>query len=434
MDRDVSRGGSEPSQRAATGALLAACSFVLGVAAPAAPPAWATQQPALTITPARVEGNAVRGQNVGPLTIRNTTPRRYQVRVLPVLVGQHADGALWVRGTPRDMAAARRMMAVSGRARFALAPGEARSVRARLRVPSARGNFYGGLMFRASAAPETQRAEIVEVLQLNGRVFLRPPAAHRRPHAEALEVRGESAPGGHLNLFARVANRGNVDLRASGTVRVRDRSGRVRFSGRLARLDVLPGYDVDLRADLGDVVLPAGSYVVDARVRAGAKLLRRRGSLELFGPNALATRRARLMSFEAPTAVDGDAAEVSATFRNTGNVTFAPRAELLVSGAKRPVPMEAESVAPGRQGKATAAVRLVGTRARELTVRLRVNGRRLDARTVSVTPVGRAGMLDRARDLIVRHAVGLVLLLTGLLLASLIGISKLILLERAQPR
>lgn len=190
-------------------------------------------------------------------------------------------------------------------------------------------------------------------------------------------------------------------------------------------MDVLPGYGVDLHADLGAVVLPAGSYTLEARVRAAGMLLRERTRVTLFAPNELATRRVRLVSFEPPRVVDGEDATLSAAYRNTGNVPFEPKAELLVSGRQGPISLHSERVSPGSEGKATGTLCLGGKGPRELTVRLLVGGHLIGTRTVSVTrgpPRERPAPCQRLE----RGARGVVVLvLAVLLVVALVALVRL---------
>jgi hypothetical protein len=399
-------------------AFLVSVMVIVALAMLADQMAQGAQGPALTITPGQVEGTAGPGQSTGPITISNTTGRAYSVTVLPVLVGQRSDGGLFVRTQAAPRALAGRLLRVAGRTNFPLPNGAARTVSARLHSSSPEDNYYGGLLFRATPTGVAQDSQIGAVLQLNARVFLRPPPPLRRPAGALLQLHGESGRKRTLRLVARVANRGNVDFRPSGTVRVRDSAGRVRFSGRLGSVDLLPGYDMDLRVDLGGVVLPAGPYTLEALVRAGGKLLRKRTNVRLLGPNELATRRARLVKFEPPRATSGAEVKVSATYRNTGNVQLDPRVELSVSGLKESLVLDTEPVRPATEGKATGTLRLNGTRSRDLTARLLIGKERLDTRTVTVTPVPRGSVMNRVSDWIVRRAVWLVLVLAVLLLLT----------------
>ena len=386
----------------------AAFALVLPARATAAAPGT------LTITPAQAVGISHPGQRVGPFTIINSTRKRFDVTAVPVLLGQTIDGALFVRQDRASRARARLLLRRLGRGRFRLPSGKTRSVTVVHVRRSSRHNFYGGVLFQAIPARRPRGSSLAYILQLNARVWLRPPRHLQRRDARLERIDGEQHGPRALRFAVRFANRGNVDVRPLGTLRVLDALGRLRFRSRIGGFDVLPGYRVDLATVLRRPVLATGAYVVDVRVRVGNKLLRKRTTLRLFGPNAIATRRAELVAFDPPHAVRGENVDLSATYRNTGNVTFAPRAEVSVSGLDGWQGLETERVAPGRLGTAKGSVVLEGSAPRNVRLRLLVGGRVADERTVTVTPVDHPAVGERLREWVIGHALVLVVALVAL--------------------
>ena len=111
-------------------------------------------------------------------------------------------------------------------------------------------------------------------------------------------------------------------------------------------------------------------------------------------------------------------------FRNTGNVSHAPRTELQVRPVRNGTPgrvaltrrLDAERTEPGKTGSFEGKLDLPGSATSyQLTVRLLGVGEATAARDVSVTPTDRPPILTRATDWVTEHA----LLLVGLLLVLL---------------
>jgi hypothetical protein len=408
-----------------------AAAAAAGIAGLAATPLGA-QPPlrALTITPALAEGFSYPGQRIGPFTILNTTGERYAVRALPVLIGQRFDGSLFVRQDPVSRARARRFIELVDRAHFPLASGEARSVSSTLRSDPPRRDFYGGVLFEGAPSGALRGSRLRQVLQLNARIALRPPPAFQSVRARLTEIAAEQAGPRRLRYLVRLANTGNVDVRPKGVLRVLDSSGAVRFGRPLRRLQVLPGFAVDLPAAPARVVLPAGRYILEARVRVGKLVLRKRESMRLFGPNEAATRRAKIVGLVVHDAYIGHEARVQVDYRNLGNVFFAPAASLRASDGQE-ASLATEAVAPGKEGRATGKIEFSGTGSRDVTVRLRADGRELDRRTISVTPVERPPLRNRLQNWIVEHALLLVGALAALVAALLATVATL--LVRRQP-
>jgi hypothetical protein len=204
----------------------------------------------------------------------------------------------------------------------------------------------------------------------------------------------------------------------------------VRFRSTVEGFDVLPGAEVDLPGELKGTVLPPGRYEMEAVIRVGKRSLRLERPLELFGPNEVATTRAEITSFEPPRAEEGEEVGVAVGYRNTGNVTFRPRAELRVGGLDGAIALDAAEVEAGATGEATGSVPIEGTRSRQLTVRLLAGDRELDMTTVTVTPSARRSLGDRAGDWIAENAVVVVAVLLGLVLAMGALLAALVLRRR----
>ncbi len=400
--------------------------------------------PALNLSPSQFPGVLSGPLQVGPMTLLNGTQTDYRIRVFPVLLGQRRNGGIFVREEARDRKRAGRVLVVQTR-RFGLVPGEARSVFSRVsRVPPS-GSFYGGVLFQATPprGRPSARRQITNVLQLTASVLLDPVAAKRRLRFATEPIRAESPEKGQLRLLVPVSNRGNVYRRVGAAVVVRDGSGEVAARTRAKGVKILPGAIVDLPA-VPKEKLPAGDYTLSATLRGAGRAVRAKGSMRLFGVNAVATRTARLTDFDSPTAFRGQDVEVKASFENTGNVPYAPEAELLVrsAGGEEPGavverrPMEVDRAEPGKTGAIQTEVELPDdTRSYQLTVRLLAGTRLIDSRDVSVTPTERPPVLTRAKNWVTENALAVVgVLLVALIIGGIAGIGYVRRLKKAGAR
>jgi hypothetical protein len=415
-----------------TAAIAAGLAAVIPAAASAqAPP------PSVTLSPAIAEGTARAGIRVGPFGIRNGTPQAYDLRMVPVLLGQARDGGLFVRLDAASRAEARSLMEAT-RSRAGFAPGAQLAAGARvLRVPPRQG-LYGGLLFEAAPRRAKNAAEpqIASVLRLNARVLLDPPVRQRRISFAAARVRAEQAGERRLALRVPVTNRGNTFAAIGGTVTVADASGREVARVPIRRIRVLPGATVELSRRL-TTPLPAGDYRLTASLRSGSHRVEGRGDMRLVATSEVPTRSAKLVTFSPPRAYRGERADVRATFRNTGNVAFAPTAELVVRRTGGDVVARlratAERAAPGR----TATLRTSfdvpsGSGPLELTVRMTSADHTLDERTASVTPADRPPLLTRVSDAVTEHAITVLVLAVLPLLAALVSGARYV--RRLQTR
>lgn len=381
----------------------------------------ASGQDTLTISPSEAEGIATPGTRTGPFEITNSTDTSYEMEVFPVLVGQNSDGALLVRQAPEDLRVAARSLRVIGDRSFDLKAGDSRSVMAKLISAVPDGGFYGGVLFQGTPPAESGGAQVTQVLQLNARVYLEPPADAQRPQFELTDLRVEQNGSRRLQALLGFHNTGNTVLLPSAGLAVRDDDGDIRFKGRMDGLGVIPGASVDIPVDLGGRVLEAGSYRVEAKVRSEGRTRRIARPFELFGPNEVATEAAEVVGFDPPQAEEGAETEITVRYENTGNVDLTPRAELVVGGLGEPVALETSSSTPGELGSATGSVHLKGVSSRQLTVRLLADGRELDKSSVTVTPTPSRPLSERTSDWLTENALLLMALLLGLVFALTIA-------------
>jgi hypothetical protein len=399
--------------------------LVAALALVVAGPASAQQEPSIGLFPSRATGEAVRGAAVGPFTLRNGTDRHYDVQVVPILLGQARDGGLFVRDDAAGLASARRLLRpqVNG---FDFPPGAARSVRALVRRVSREGSVYGGILFRARQKGLTGGGgQITNVLQLNASLLLRPQAEKRRAQLATEPIRAEQAGPRRLHLLVPIANRGNTDMKVSGSVSILDSAGRPVARRRLRSFEVLPGATVDLPATFTRR-LAAGSYTLRSSLRAARRALHSTGALELFGINEVRAQGAKLSELSAPQAYKGKPVVIEATYENTGNVEYAPKAVIEVRPVSRAgrgelmreEAMQVEEVNPGDKGRLTASITLPeDSSSFTLTVRLLDGSRELDARSVSVTPTQQPALLERIGDALTANALPIMAVLAALLAA-----------------
>lgn len=407
--------------------VVAAAVIAVTVAAGAAPSsAPAGASPALTLTPASMTGTATPHRILGPFTLRNGTRAGYDVTVDAVLLTQLRSGAIVVRDDAAARRAAARLVSVQA-SRFTLPAGRARSVAAAVRAIPRRQGVYAGVLFaarpRASAAAG---AQITNLLRLDAGQLLAPRA--RRPRFSVEPIRAEQAGRQRLRLAVGVENGGNVLGRVNGHVDVLDASGRRVLRARVEPTRILPGATVDVSAPLGGRLGP-GRYRLGGRVVIDGRPRRVAGAMELFGVNTIRAEDAVLTALESPTAVAGRPLTLAATFRNTGNVPYAPVAvvdvrRLGADGAgetSRPVMtsrLDVGRAAPGKVGRISGRLRLPQGRAFQLTVRLLAGHRELDAQAVRVDVHDAPSLGARIaaflrENALVLLAAGLALLLAG---------------------
>jgi competence ComEA-like helix-hairpin-helix protein len=382
---------------------------------------------ALTIQPSRIARVAKVGLRLGPIALTNTTQTAYTVGVFPVLLDQTFAGAVIVDDAHAAKVVARRLIAIQN-PHFDLAPGRAASTLAAIKRVTAGHYVYGGVLFSATPRQGASSSQPIEqILRLNSSLFLDPPPPLRRLDFRVRPTYAQQAGPRRLRLITAVTNRGNYYAPASGRLFLRDLRGRLLAKMDLNRLKILPGKDVGLQALLAEPVLPAGVYIVNGLVRSGAHRFKSSSRIRLYGPNTVRSENARFVDFASPRAERGKPVDVTATFRNTGNIRFAPRAKLEitpldpkgVAGSTRVVPMRAQIVDPGRVGEVTARIDPGSARAVDLTARLIVNGQVVDERSVGISFVAHRSAWQRFRDWLSDHA----LLLLALVLLALIAVA-----------
>jgi hypothetical protein len=147
--------------------------------------------------------------------------------------------------------------------------------------------------------------------------------------------------------------------------------------------------------------------------------------MRLVGVNEVVYRDARLLTFPPPDAHRGRETTVEATFRNTGNVPFAPRARVLVrrAGASGSGPVakvlaaSSERVPPGRTGHVRATFSVPAhSGPLEMTAQLVDGARTVDERTASVTPTNAPSLTRRVALFVTEHAIEMVSFLALMLL------------------
>src|SRR6266511_2904976 len=402
------------ANRLGSAVALLLCSGVALTVAPQARAARAQPPPGLVLSPSRVETVASPGLRLGPFSLLNQTSTGYGVRVFPVLLAQDRQGGITVGDEGPSLRRARRFLGSTATA-FDLPPGAEHSATGVVKRIPRSGGLYGGLLFEARPK-RTQRQQIISVLRLNASVWLDPPLDRRRVRIDAARIHAEQAGKGRIRLVVPVTNRGNAYLGAHGRVRVLDPGGDVRAAARLSRARILPGATVELSGII-DERLPPGTYPLEATLRMAGETAATRGTMVLGGVSAVEFRSAALGDFPAPTAYEGDPVEVRASYRNTGNVSFAPRAEVRIRPVHRGVagkvagtqPLVAAATDPGDTGEVSGSIELPGeAQSYELE---------LDSLTVSVTPQAKPALATRVSEWITGNAILLVLALGAALVA-----------------
>lgn len=405
-----------------------ACAAALGAAALltllAAPPAsaQAPAPPSLTISPSKVEATAREGLVAGPFSFTNATEDPYRVRVIPVELAQDREGGITIAEEKPSLRRARRALSPSLRS-FRSDPGAAESVSATLeRVPDS-GSFFGGLLFEATPRGVDPDQQLVEILRLNGSLLFNPPPGAREVALGAEEVRAEQ-DGERIQLLAPATNEGNVYMPAGGAVRIRDASEEVVARERLRWTKMLPGATVDLAAPVS-ADLGAGTYELEAKLEMGRKSVEASGSMELVATNELAFADAEIADFPAPDATRGEPVDLEASFSNTGNVAWAPRAVVDIrpigaEGIEKVIDTQEVEVAEapaGEEGTVSGELTLPeGSDAFELQLRLLDGERTIDHLATSVTPAEPRGLFAGLFDFVKGNALLIVGVLVILLL------------------
>jgi hypothetical protein len=163
--------------------------------------------------------------------------------------------------------------------------------------------------------------------------------------------------------------------------------------------------------------------------------------MDLFGVNTVRAQDARLTALRSPTATIGSPVDVEATFRNTGNVPYAPGAVVEIrpidahgrlAPPVAPHALEVEQVRPGGQGRISGSVRLPPGRAFQLNVRLMAGARELDAQAVRVDVHEAPTLAARLEEFLRTNAVVIIAAVLILMLAG--GASAIVYVARLKAR
>lgn len=377
----------------------------------------------LTLAPSRVQTTASAGLALGPFSLRDDSDTDYRVKVFPVLIGQDRTGGIKVRDDASSLRKARRFLHFDNSG-FSLTPGRVGSAGAVLRKVPADGGFFGGLLFEGH--PKHRKgAQVVEILRLSATLLLNPPADQQRVGVGAISVRADQPEGKGIKLLLATQNRSNAFLPADGSIEVSDDTGKVVARISLKKIGLIPGATVDLSGPLG-TKLGAGVYDLRGKARIADKRDFVDGQMEISETGDLVFRNAGLTGLPTPAPTEGDDAEITGAFLNTGNIAFAPEVVGIVSpisngeAGKRgeSQPLSATEAAPDQPGEITGSLATPeGTDPYEIRVRLVADGRILDARTVTVAPQAKVGLWTKISDWIRANAVLLVVGLLVLILA-----------------
>lgn len=361
----------------------------------------------LTVSPGQLNGFAARDLGLGRVELHNSSPVTYRVEVAPALLAQARSGVATPDARPQAVRAAQRHM-VSDTKSFVLRPGASKRVTAKLVTPTATHNFYGALTFHATPVTRAKQGASLNTAFWTGPgVLLRPAAKHTHSRASLDACFVRQAGVRQLSYVVPVRNRGNIALLPAGSVVVR-RAGvkRVVSTAKLEGKRIYPRFVVDqvARQD-AKRLLPKGDYVLSARMKVGRRTLTTSCSMRLAGPNTLASSDARLLELAPPLSTRGEPTPVQASYRNTGNITFEPRAQIVIRAADgagkgkvwRTLPMRAARTAPHQTGRISGIVPELPTGGRyEFQLRLLdEHGRELDQAVQLVTQRPPASLRDR---------------------------------------
>jgi hypothetical protein len=220
-------------------------------------------------------------------------------------------------------------------------------------------------------------------------------------------------------------NHGNILAPVSGHVLVRDAAGKRVDDLPVTPVEILPGATVDVAAQVRRLLQP-GRYGLEAILHASGKTLRVRGAMRLFGVNEIRTENAVLSELQPVKAESGHPLKVIAAFRNTGNVRYAPTAQVQLravdaQGVVGPVlttrTLNVEVADPGAQGRIGGSVDLPeGQKTIDVTVRLLAGDRELDSQSTRAVVHTPPSLMQRLDEFVRAHAMAIVAALAALLL------------------
>lgn len=417
-----------------TAATLAAGLHGLPADAVAATPG----QGLLSVRPARPHIPAIANQSFGPITFGNTTKNSVKTEVFPVFLDQERNGALTPRTSGKALRKARKHIAI-GVSSFTLSPNQQRSVPGLLKSVPSSGSLYGGLLFTAQPVVPAGGG-IRSVFRINAGLYFDPVGKRLRVRWGSETIRAEQAGRRRLRLVTPVINRGNMALGARGVFRIFDATGRMVVRRRIRSIDlILPRATVELPFRLVRPVLPAGVYRLRADLVGGGKRFVARGEMRLFGPNAVATKRAEILTLTADPAYINEPVKLHVNVRNTGNVTFAPRGEALSQrvGSQglvgSPINRKSFTIGSLEPGKSSTNNVILqpprGKRAYEVTVRILSGNRVISSRSLSLSPTVKPSIWSRINRWLQEHVVAVI---GGILLLAILIV--LVVVRRARRR
>lgn len=267
------------------------------------------------------------GSELVPTTVINTTPDRYQVEVIPVLLTQELSGTFQYSSTPTDVATASRYLAVSPTS-FDLTPDHQQRVTLHWSgMPPGKPELVIGVIFRGVAIHQNAPVHVAsQLLSIN---FLRLPSA-TTVRGEFTRIQASQAPKRVLAITPRVENTGDrAWAPADANVVIRDATGtvvdRVPWFGDV----VIPGAQRDFQVPVTKL-LPAGHYTMQATMRFGARQTIS-GSFTLAGPNQLPTPTITVPYFNAGGAV-GTPAVVATRVASAGSAPAGIALHVTVTG------------------------------------------------------------------------------------------------------
>lgn len=407
-----------------------AVAALLAATAPSATPALAAQPTGVfSITPAQRVIAAEPPVEISPMTVRNTTPTTFRVRVFAAPLTQAPDGGYSFSTAPADLVTARKILSV-GPKRFTLRTGESQAI----------GLRWNLLPLHAKAAPiavvvagtparQSSAQGVQNILQIVGTHFLRLPG-HFATRGRLEGLTASQGPGKSLVFRSRVRNRGQVYAKPSRTrLVVRDAAGQVVTRTHWRTGLILPGKAREFPV-LARHLLPAGRYTAESTMHFGPskRVQRTQTTFTLTAPNRLPTSDVRVLGLSV-TGHAGESAVAHVSVRNVG--TRAARASLAVTlmgyrGAvldRRPLARKAValgSLAPGKRIDVDVDLGKVAKHPYQVSANLVGDERPIASATAGFAPLPKRSFTTKVGDWISRHAVAIVLVL-ALLAVGAVG-------------
>jgi hypothetical protein len=388
------------------------------VPAAAAPAAIASPQE-VSLAPTQLDVGVRVGRTLAPLTVHNDGNRPLTADAAFFLASADLSGMPVYGSGARARAAGARVVEILPRRQVVPAHGSA-VFRARVVGRPAGAVGVAGVLTvtaeRTGLGASSAAATVTSRLRLSSTVLLRFDGPRRRT-LSVTDLAVQQVATRRIAAVVTLANRGNVDLRAAGTLALRDEAGHRRRLP-LESVRVLPGSPRAIEVALPR--LPAGRFTLDASLRAGGLRARGHARLALSGPGTLVTPRLRLAS--AAGRLEGGRAFARLTVANAGDaVSRNATVQFTMPGAQgaaaqRRVRLGPVTVARRRSVEIDLGRQLSGA---QIAVRVFEHGALHDEGTITLhTPVERSTW-SRVRDWAAGH-VGLMLAIGGLLVAGLL--------------